>query len=765
MSALTVDQPTRTARAGAPAWPAAVFLAVVAVVALRAGHTPWGDIARYAGYLAYAVVLPGTLVFRALRRTPHTLLEDLAYGAVTGLTLEIGAWAALSAAGLRSWLWAWPLGVVAAFVAVPRLRGHWRVRGYTPVPAAVAWAVAAVGAGFLAYLWVVFLRPTPIVPGGEDQALYVDLPFQLSLAGEAKHHFPMHVPQVAGEPLHYHVFAFAHQAMASLVSGVDLTAVVFRLDVPALCLLAIVALVVTGWRVSGRAWVGVGAAALTFTVGEFGFADPVTFPFGTIATFIVWSSQSMTYSWVLLIAVVGVLADLVARGPEHRVPALGRGGWVLFTLLAVASVGAKASSLPVALGGLAVLGAWRLVTRRRIGWEVAAASGIGVAAQVFGNAVLFAFETHGMTVRPLWGPDRFFPEGGGAAAVAGIALAFTAVMLLRLAGLPVLLRLRGRRLGDAEVLLTGGMLAGIGAYLVFAHPGDANQYFIRAGWMFGVVASAWGWVLAAERSGLAGSGAAARQWRGWLAFGAALVCLGLLWAQFTYAADQTAAAGAFGPLVPALSWLLVLAIVAAVAGLWWRAVATGPLRDLRGRGGFVLLTAVLLAGAPGLVMEARTGWSHPNGGGYAPVGLPASRVEAARWLRDHSDPDDVVATNAHCLYRTASGACDSRSFWISAYAERRVLVEGWLFAPRATAAGAFTTGVYTPFWDDELLALNDAAFAAPTADGLAALRDTHGVRWLLADHTSADGPESEGLASLAAKVFDNGRVAIYRMPG
>ncbi|MFC7479547.1 hypothetical protein ACFQX7_05200 [Luedemannella flava] len=491
------------------------------------------------------------------------------------------------------------------------------MRGYTPVPAAVAWAVAAVGAGFLAYLWVVFLRPTPIVPGGEDQALYVDLPFQLSLAGEAKHHFPMHVPQVAGEPLHYHVFAFAHQAMASLVSGVDLTAVVFRLDVPALCLLAIVALVVTGWRVSGRAWVGVGAAALTFTVGEFGFADPVTFPFGTIATFIVWSSQSMTYSWVLLIAVVGVLADLVARGPEHRVPALGRGGWVLFTLLAVASVGAKASSLPVALGGLAVLGAWRLVTRRRIGWEVAAASGIGVAAQVFGNAVLFAFETHGMTVRPLWGPDRFFPEGGGAAAVAGIALAFTAVMLLRLAGLPVLLRLRGRRLGDAEVLLTGGMLAGIGAYLVFAHPGDANQYFIRAGWMFGVVASAWGWVLAAERSGLAGSGAAARQWRGWLAFGAALVCLGLLWAQFTYAADQTAAAGAFGPLVPALSWLLVLAIVAAVAGLWWRAVATGPLRDLRGRGGFVLLTAVLLAGAPGLVMEARTGWSHPNGGGYA----------------------------------------------------------------------------------------------------------------------------------------------------
>ncbi|GAA1743449.1 hypothetical protein [Luedemannella helvata] len=748
-----------SARAALSAWVPALALAAVALVVLRAARTPWWDIAGYAGYLAYAVLLPGTLVFRALRRSPHTLLEDLTYGAVTGLLLEIGAWAASSATGLRSWLWAWPLLVAAVFAAVPRLRRHWRVRGYTRVPAAVAWAVAAIGAGFLAYLWVVFLRPTPVLPTGEDQGLYIDLPFQLSLAGEAKHHFPTHVPQVAGEPLHYHVFTFAHQATASLVSGVDLTSIVFRLDVPALCLAAIAALVVTGWRVSGRPWVGVGAAALTFTVGEFGFSDPVTFPFGTIATFIVWSSQSMTYSWVLLIAVVGVLADLVARGPGHGVPALGRGGWVLYALLAVGCVGAKASSLPVALGGLAVLGAWQLLTRRRVSRGVLLAFGIGVAAQLFGNAVLFAFETHGMTVRALWGPDRFYPEGGGAAAVAGIALGFVAIIGLRLAGLPVLLRLRGRRLGDAEVLLTGGLAAGIGAYLVFAHPGDGNQYFIRAGWMFGVVASAWGWALLAERARVTGPGHDARQWRGWLVFGGCLYGLGLLWAQFAFAGPNPAR-GAFAPLVPALSWLAVLATVALVAGLWWRAVRRP---QLRGRGGLVLLTAVLLAGLPGLVMEARTGWTHPNGGGYVFVAMPASRVQAARWLRAHSDPDDVVATNSHCLYRTASGACDSRSFWISAYAERRVLVEGWLFAPRATAQGAFTTGVYTPFWDAGLLALNDGAFAAPSADTLARLRTEHGVRWLLADRTSADGPESGDLASLAPKVFDNGRVAIYRL--
>jgi hypothetical protein len=121
----------------------------------------------------------------------------------------------------------------------------------------------------------------------------------------------------------------------------------------------------------------------------------------------------------------------------------------------------------------------------------------------------------------------------------------------------------------------------------------------------------------------------------------------------------------------------------------------------------------------------------------------------------------VVATNAHCLYRTAEGWCDSRSFWLSAYAERRVLVEGWLFAPRATAQGAFTTGVYTPFWDPALLALNDAAFTEPTAAGLARLRDGYGVRWLVADRTAPEDPVSPSLAGLAAKVFDNGRVAVY----
>ncbi|GFJ85534.1 hypothetical protein Phou_097140 [Phytohabitans houttuyneae] len=177
--------------------PAAVAFAVVAAALLSTG-TPLLDVLRYTAYAALAVVLPGTLVYRALRRTPHTLVEDLAMGAAVGLVLELAAWFAFVSAGAERWLWVWPAAVIAAFLAVPALRRHWVVRGYTPVPAGWAWAVTAVLAGFTAYLWDSFLRRNPILPTTEGQAQYIDLSFQMSIAGAAKHQAPLDVPQVAG---------------------------------------------------------------------------------------------------------------------------------------------------------------------------------------------------------------------------------------------------------------------------------------------------------------------------------------------------------------------------------------------------------------------------------------------------------------------------------------------------------------------------------------------------------------------------------------
>jgi hypothetical protein len=392
-----------------------------------------------------------------------------------------------------------------------------------------------------------------------------------------------------------------------------------------------------------------------------------------------------------------------------------------------------------------------------------AALGIALAAEAFAHVFIYAFATHGTVIKPFWGMYRFFPADGGVLAVGAIAIAFIGNMLLRLAGVPVLLGLRRRRLGEVEVFGVAGLAAGLGAYLLLGHLGDANQYFTRAGWMFGVIVSAWGWVLLADRAGLTGVGAdSVRRSRGRWALGVGSLgfALGMVLLQLD-GASTSPSRHRLDPLMPVLDWLGVLAVLAVLGALWWRVLRL--LRpSLRGRGGLVLLTAVLLVGAPGLVMDGRFAQAHPNGGGYVPVPMPASRVDAARWLRDHSDPDDVLVTNAHCLYITPEGRCDSRSFWLSAYSERRVLLEGWLFAPRAAELVQRTgLGVYLPFWDQALLGRNDAAISDPTADRLARLRDDYGVRWLVVDRTW--GLESLSLRGFAQKVFDNGRVGIYQV--
>ncbi|WDZ84621.1 hypothetical protein [Micromonospora cathayae] len=784
--------------------PLAVGFAFVAVTLLATG-TPAVDLARFTGYASLAVLLPGTLVYRALRSRPHTLVEDLAVGAAVGLVLELAGWAVFVGLGVPGWLWLWPLAVVGPFLVVPRLRRHWRVTGYTPVPAGWAWSLVGVVAGFTLYLAESFLRPNPVLPTDEGQAQYIDLAFQLSLAGAATHQMPLDVPQVAGEPLHYHWFGFAHLAAASLVSGVDLPTVFFRLGVPALCALAAVLVAVVGWRVTGRAHAGVGAAALMFTIGEFGYENGIRQLFGTQATFIVWGSPSMTYSWVLLLPLIAALGEIVGRARGSTVPPLGRGGWLLAALFLTASTGAKASSVPVALAALAFTAFILLVTGRRTAgaadarqvagaaearpvagaadtrWpggrrpgavlrrsaavlrrsaavlrrpaevlpRVFGAVGLALAAQLFATAVLFRFESHGVTVDPFSGLRPYVGTHGFWLWLA-VSVAFLLNLQLRLAGVVALVGLRRGRLEPVQLLLLGGALAGPAIYLLVGHPGSSNQYFVRAGFAFGVILSAWGYAELLDRAALPARG------RALLAAGAAGFALLITLIQLHHPA-AVGPGPAYGPVLPLLRWVVALAVLATVLGLLWPALV-GGWPALAGRGAVVLLTGALVAGAPGLVLDAAAARTYPNGGAYAVVPMPASRVEAARWVAEHSAPDDVLATNVHCRVVTDDGWCDARSFWLSGYAERAVLVEGWAFAPRMVGLPG---GAYAPFWDPERLRVNDAAFTAPTAAGLAVLRDRYAVRWLVLDREVTAEPPA--LADLADLRFRNDRVSVYRL--
>ncbi|WP_433827971.1 hypothetical protein ACQP2E_00795 [Actinoplanes sp. CA-015351] len=736
--------------------PAAVGLVAFVVILLVTG-TPVLDVLRYAGYVAYAVVLPGTLVYRLLRRTPHTLVEDLAFGAAVGLAMELVAWAVYSYLDLRSLIWTWPLLVVAVFAAVPRLRRHWSPSGYRIVPLGWSWAVTGVVVFFTGYIWATFFAQNPIMPTGEDTLQFIDLPYQLSLAGEAKNHFPMHLPQVAGEALPYHWFAFVHAAMISMIGHVDLSVVTMRLLVPGIGALIALVTAVAGWRITGRAYAGAAAAALFLVVGEFQFTEVFSTTLGVQVAWIVWPSLSMTYSWALLVALVAVIGDALRRKDDDSpVPRLGLpGAFALAAILAFASSAAKASSLPVTLAGLALAGVMVLVTTRRIPWTLVGMGVVVALAQLFCTAVIFQFQSYGLGVHPfgglipLWndpeGERSFLAQG---AVIAGVSIAWILSMQIRLAGIIPLAWLKRGRLEPVQWFLLGGALAGPALFMLL---GTFNaSWFYRASLPFGLILSAWGFAMVWDRAKLSrravlvlGAGA--------LVFAEALLIAVLLFA------PRQPRGESYSGVLPILWWAGVLSALALVIGFAWRPAAR-RWPGLAGRGGVVLLAAILLTGTPGLIMEARRSQLAPNGGGNTTVPMPESRVEAARWVRANSDPNDIIATNVHCSHDVPLAKCrDARSFWLSAYSERSVLVEGWTFAPRL----AGVPDARWKFWDSKKLAFNDDAIYKPSAKALNRMRDRYHVRYLVVDRRlRAEGTKLSQLATLR---FDNGRMAVYEL--
>lgn len=203
---------------------------------------------------------------------------------------------------------------------------------------------------------------------------------------------------------------------------------------------------------------------------------------------------------------------------------------------------------------------------------------------------------------------------------------------------------------------------------------------------------------------------------------AALLCLAaLIW-------FAGAHPGRRGPLFPTgLKWVPALVLAAMIA----TSLATTPMRMNP------------MPADPGRVVQP-------------------TQSAAARWLRDNTDRYAIVASNVHCIAVPTTPNCDARGYWVGAFSERRILVEGWAYTPQAHEAHGRDGRTYSqqPFDDPELFALNEAAFSAPTPAVLQRLRD-RGVRYLFAD--SLAGPISPELGRLAHPVFVSGPVTIYEL--
>jgi hypothetical protein len=292
------------------------------------------------------------------------------------------------------------------------------------------------------------------------------------------------------------------------------------------------------------------------------------------------------------------------------------------------------------------------------------------------------------------------------------------------------------------VMLVAGLVSAIAATSVLWHFSQAQVFFARSAFIYGVLVAAWGLASLTRRQLVAVAPA--------LVLGAAAIYLGR-----TYKTDVPSACRDSDCLDEVFAKPLLIALAVTAVGVVLLALVLRASR--RTWAALAVAAAIGLTVAPTLASLRYVGGP---AGASAYDSIAPGGIEAARFIRERSGPDDLIATNIHC-HAPAAKVCHTASFWIPGYAERRVLVEGWAYTAKANQDGTRNSALHGPFWDQEKLRVNDAAFTAPTRDGLELLRNKYGVRWLLADERVHPVPDQ--LARLADLRFQSGTVRVYQL--
>jgi hypothetical protein len=767
--------PGRVARSG--------FLPTTLVVMLTVGVLSYygvsaADIAKFGGYVTLGVTVPGTLWWRALRGRVETLAEDAAAGTALGYATEVLGYIAARAAGQPLLFLLWPIGTVVVFCSVPRLRRYWRcARPDARAPAGWAWAMAGIVSFLVLWSGLVFYR-THGLTWPSYAAPTPDQPYHLAMAGELKHHMQPVVPYLINEPLHYHWFVYAEMAATSWATGTELLVLINRLTLLPMLIAFTFLIGIIGRRVTGRWWGGVAAVAITyFAMAPDPYRWPLNFGYytygygmvedGRLLRMNLWISPTQTFGAVVFAAAALVLVDLFrghARDVRH---------WVLLSVLLVTVMGGKSTYLPMLLTGLGLVIVVNLAVRRQWHRPALLASLITGCCLVFGEFVLFGGDNQGL----VWAPTDTLKHSGVIVTTAWVSgLGHPAPLLLVAAmfvfswvciwpGLFGLLA-RPRKLPEDVVLTFLGVgTAGVGAVSLLGHPGLSQFYFFQSARPYLAVAAVCG--VMAVLPPQCPPRKLAVTLLGGLAAGTCVV-----WVMRRIGSGFVPTLHNMGGergLMSALSWpYLLLMDAAGLAGLIV-VLAKRRLPHVGAMGAAFLMALVtgfgLLSGYDEVrynVHEAQVkGWRNAPVATERPV-MTVGTLVAARWLRDHSSPDDLIAANVHCRVRYAM-SCDDRHFWISGFTERRVLIEGWGYTARANDVNLYTQShLYLQFWDPRLLEENDAAFRTPNARTIGLLRAEYGVSWLFSDDPGKK--QIRALDRFARLRFRDGNCFVYQVP-
>jgi hypothetical protein len=685
-------------------------------------HPPWMP-AAYLGYLFVVIVVPGTMFWRRLTGGVGWLSADIVLGTAFGLAVEAVVY---------------PIGMLFkmpfAALLMPALAvGIWRAlpRRKLPERPTPWWSVAGVMVAVgVAAAWFVRVG-SRLIPLDGSQALRPnsDAPHNLALAGELTHHFPPRVPYADGGWLTSHWAAYDHIASVHWITSVPLDVLTHRMVPFAWILLTVLGAAAVGMMLTGRAVAAPIAAGLVVAGGDLVawpwavsdrvFADG-PFSLGQL------TNPPQAFSTVLLLPLIAVTALLLRRQSAKTRGELFR-LYVAAGVLVAALALTKATALPVYATGLAVAWIYLTVRAGRLNLR-ALVLGVGVAAAY---ALTFFFVLRGAASSVRFDPgatfDSLADRMGGGSAVPVIAAVVVVGWVM-----PVVGALLIKQRDPMVVFLVAGFVSAVLGASLLADRGDTQLFFVRTGFVFGVLLATWG-LGSLER----------RQY--WIAAVAlAIGVAAIYWGR--YRSPRSCTAGScFG------QGLVVALVVAAIGIGVFGLVLRGSRRTWA-----VIAVAVLVGTTVSPTVASVRKFASPPLTSYESI-APGG-IEAARFIRRNSGSDDRIATNVHC-HQTRASHCQTGSYWIAGYAERRVLVEGWSYQTRVD--DTYPSAVQGPYSDQEQLRLNDEVFSNPTRELIETLRTKYDVQWLLLDERVSAPPKN--LDKLTELRFQLGTVRVYQI--
>jgi len=745
--------PTLGAMAASTAVSALVFLA------LGAG-------AKDALLVALTVVAQGSAGAAAwsLLRGKRTVgAEIIGMGLVLGSVFS--ALVGVAGNAIITWQWWWavpiPLLWIAWLVSTGGDSGivDRRATSARTTARLMSWLPALVGVMVGLLLLALNLRRYPLTWDGVWDGYHPDMVFFEALGYSTAIFGPGDSIFMVGADIRYHWLTYAWVGQIS--TAVD--AAPFMVLTRALPVVALVALVTLAIALVDRVGVDLPArslssarwlaVALIVTGGYLGAVN------GTILNFDS-PSQALTSAWLIGL----ILAVLVAVDGAR----VFLGYWVLIVVVAFALTGGKVSAgivAVVAIGAVAIAGLmmktpWRL---RAVGVAFAVTVAVGAAGLVFAWG----------SASP--GDLRFLEWSGRASTIQGLnsspsergVMLGTATLLLAMAARWVggawLLRSRSWRLRPEPWLWIGLVIAAILPVIFFAQGVNETWFALTASGPLAALAAV-GMAVAWERAGLGPAAAVGaviaglvgvatvsyiwtdqvwesgfgRFWGPWLGAGIALLW-GVLWA---LKVGQR-------PLVTALAvGCLVLTVEAAGArSTPFLGALVGGARDGAGVRAAQLaepgLTGTSEVSAPDPAMDPETlaipdtgdERTEPPAQERAPHAWSRDQVEAARYLRDVANREDVISTN------------DTEAFLVPALTRMRTFISG---VPYQSLYGSAESVTQIP----ERIALNENILQGPARPEDICVTDASWM-WL-----AKDRPFEVERSTLGDVSFENGAVAI-----